>query len=267
MTRPRAWAQRYELIDLVTHVQASRMWRAYDKPIAPDGGPASDASDPRMHGCTGPRSARHTSPTVATPTCWTWWDPSPTGSWSSSPSGCRRWPCRGVARADDPHAAATTVAQAARAISSAHSRGVTRTAAASNVDDVPDGSVRLRGHGVDACLYGVEPDLEPVAADIHGLGSLLYCCLTARWPFDAEVGMPVAPQQDGRPVRLSYLVADVPDDLGDVIDKCWQGGYDQASEVAADLRERPPTSWQERRSPTHARPGAGVCWQAVWSER
>ena len=74
------------------------------------------------------------------------------------------------------------------------------------------------------------------------------------------------PQQDGRPVRLSYLVADVPDDLGDVIDKCWQGGYDQAS-GSPQTCERPPTSWRERRSPTHARPGAGVCWQAVWSER
>jgi hypothetical protein len=96
--------------------------------------------------------------------------------------------------------------------------------------------VRLRGHGVDACLYGVEPDLDPVAADIHGLGSLLYCCLTARWPFEADVGMPVAPQEDARPVRLSDLVADVPDDLCRIIEKCWSGGYDHASDVAADLR-------------------------------
>jgi len=235
----RAWAQRYELIDLVTHVQASRMWRAYDNRLRRTVGlRILDASDPRMHELhrAAIRAAHITDRRYANVLDVV--GPEPDGELVIITEWLPSLALPEVLREPmTPHAAATTVAQAARAISSAHSQGVTHgRLRPATLMMSPDGSVRLRGHGVDACLYGVEPDLEPVAADIHGLGSLLYCCLTARWPFDAEVGMPVAPQQDGRPVRLSYLVADVPDDLGDVIDKCWQGGYDQASEVAADLR-------------------------------
>jgi hypothetical protein len=152
------------------------------------------------------------------------------------------------------HAAATTVSQAARAISSAHSQGVTHgRLRPATLMLTPDGSVRVRGHGVDACLYGVEPDLDPVAADIHGLGSLLYCCLTARWPFEADVGLRVAPQVDGRPVPPGQLVADVPDALCEIIDKCWTGHYAHASEVASDLRSAVEETAHTPAQPARAR--------------
>jgi hypothetical protein len=64
----------------------------------------------------------------------------------------------------------------------------------------------------------------------------LYSCLTGRWPFETDVGLPVAAQENGRPVRVSRFVADVPESLCRIIDTCWQGGYSTAGEVAADLR-------------------------------
>lgn len=136
-----------------------------------------------------------------------------------------------------PKAAAATVAQAARAVASAHAQGVTHgRLRPATVMLLPDGGVRVRGHGVDASLYGTDPDLEPMAADVFGLGSLLYCCLTGRWPFDQPVGLPVAPQIDGRPARPSEFVADIPESLSRTIDRCWRGEYASAADLATDLR-------------------------------
>ncbi|HQR81060.1 MAG TPA: hypothetical protein PLT68_12660, partial [Actinomycetota bacterium] len=152
------------------------------------------------------------------------------------------------------HSAAATVAQAARAMASAHAQGVTHgRLRPASLMLLPDGMVRMRGHGVDACLYGREPELEPVAADLHGLGSLLYCCLTARWPFDADVGLPLAPQEGGRPVRPGRFVAGVPDRLSKIIGKCWAGGYTSAADVAADLRAAAEAMWQPRGQPVRTR--------------
>ena len=136
------------------------------------------------------------------------------------------------------HAATVTVGQAARAIASAHAQGVTHgRLRPATIMVQPDGSVRVRGHGVDASLYGREPDLEPVAADIHGIGSLLYACLSARWPFPTEVGLQWAPgAQRGNPAPVRGLVAEVPQDLARIVDRCWRGQYSNAADLAADLR-------------------------------
>lgn len=135
------------------------------------------------------------------------------------------------------HGAAFTMAQAARAIASAHAQGVIhghlRT---DSLMILSDGAVRVRGHGVDASLYGLEPDLEPNAADIHGLGSLLYACLTARWPFGERGGLPMAPQSKGKPQRPNNFIADVPEQLCKIIDRCWRGQYTSAADLADDLR-------------------------------
>ena len=103
------------------------MWRAYDNRLRRTVGlRILDASDPgcmRLHRAA--IRARHTSPTVATPTCWTWWDPSPTGAGHHHRVAAVAGPARGVARADDPMLRRPRWPQAARAISSAHSQGVT----------------------------------------------------------------------------------------------------------------------------------------------
>jgi hypothetical protein len=137
-----------------------------------------------------------------------------------------------------PHGAAVVMGQVAAAIASAHAQGVTHGhLRPANVLVLPDGAVRLRGHGVDAGLYGVSPDLDPVAADISGLGSLLYACLTARWPQDVRTGLPVARFVNDAPVPVSQCVADVPDRLCRIVDGCWQGGYQTADGVAEDLQD------------------------------
>jgi putative peptidoglycan lipid II flippase len=248
----RAWRERYELIDLVARVETSCMWRAYDNRLRRMVGLRTvDGSDPRVHDLQhGAIAAAHITDRrfanvldVMGPepddelVIITEWIPAIALT-------------EFLVEPMTAHAAAVTMAQAARAITSAHAQGVThgrlRPAA---LMLLPDGSVRMRGHGVDACLYGREPDLEPVAADIHGLGSLLYCCLTARWPFAADVGVPVGPQDDGRPVRPSQFIADVPESLSRIIDKCWRGGYSSAADVATDLRAEAAALWKPPRTP------------------
>jgi putative peptidoglycan lipid II flippase len=64
------------------------------------------------------------------------------------------------------------------------------------------------------------------------------------------VGVPIAPQQDGQPVRPSRFIADVPERLCDLIDGCWRGEYDNAADVAADLRAEAARLWNPPRQPT-----------------
>ena len=123
----RAWAQRYELIDLVTHVQASRMWRAYDNRLRRTVGlRILDASDPRMHELhrAAIRAAHITDRRYANVLDVV--GPEPDGELVIITEWLPSLALPEVLREPmTPHAAATTVAQAARAISSAHSQGVT----------------------------------------------------------------------------------------------------------------------------------------------
>ena len=246
----RIWRERYELIDLVARVGPSSLWRAYDNRLRRTVGlRAVDSSFPRLHDLQQAAIAAAHITDRRFANVLDVMGPEP----DDELIVITEW-IPGIALREflgDPmtrHGATSTVAQAARAIASAHAQGVTHgRLRPSALMLLPDGSVRVRGHGIDAGLYGRDPDLEPVAADIHGIGSLLYACLTARWPFTTDVGLPVAPQEDGRPVRPSRFVADIPASLCRIIDTCWQGGYATAAELAADLRqeaavltERPP---------------------------
>lgn len=154
----------------------------------------------------------------------------------------------------NPHGAAATTAQVARAIASSHAQGVNHGRLRPRcVTITPDGQVRVRGHGVDEALYGTEPEPDPAAADIHGIGSLLYACLTARWPGGPGTGLPPAPLIEGRPVEVEFL-AQVPRSLKSIITACWDGHYADVGAVAADLRaaaealaDRPNTPfWSHR---------------------
>lgn len=144
--------------------------------------------------------------------------------------------------------ASQLMTQVASAIAAAHAEGVTHGhLRPANVLLLPDGSVRLRGHGVDSGLYGVDPDMDPVAADIHGLGSLLYACLTGRWPFAVRTGLPVAPQVKNRPVDPEQFVADVPRQLSRIIDGCWRGQFSTADEVTSSLQAQSARLWNPPR--------------------
>jgi hypothetical protein len=235
----RIWRERYELIDLVARVGPSSLWRAYDNRLRRTVGLRTvDSSFPRLQDLHQAAIAAAHITDRRFANVLDVMGPEPDDELVI----ITEW-IPGLALPEfltEPmtaHGAASTVAQAARAISSAHAQGVTHgRLRPSALMLLPDGSVRVRGHGVDAGLYGRDPDLEPVAADIHGIGSLLYACLTARWPFDADVGLPVADQENGGPARPGRFVADIPESLCRIIDTCWRGGYSSAAEVASDLR-------------------------------
>lgn len=108
------------------------------------------------------------------------------------------------------------------------------------------GEVRVRGLGVDAALYGVVPaqlehDVE--RADVHGVGSLLYCAATGRWPDGLADGLPPAPRAGERVLQPSRVVADVPGSVDEVtarsvLDMAPPRGkapYDTLAELAAGL--------------------------------
>ncbi len=253
----RVWRERYELIDLVARVGPSNLWRAYDNRLRRTVGLRTvDCSFPRLSDLqqAAIAAAHITDRRFANVLDVMGPDPDDElviiTEWIPG-LALREF----LAEPMTAHGAASTVAQAARAIASAHAQGVTHgRLRPSALMLLPDGSVRVRGHGVDAGLYGRDPDLEPVAADIHGIGSLLYSCLTGRWPFETDVGLPVAAQENGLPVRASRFVADVPEPLCRIIDTCWQGGYATAAEVAADLRiESSALSRPVRRQVLHGR--------------
>lgn len=80
-----------------------------------------------------------------------------------------------------------------------------------------EGEIRLRGHCIDAQLFGVAPGGDPVAADIHGTGAIMMACLTARWPGSPATALRDAPIVGGKMTTPAQLMADLPDDLNEYV--------------------------------------------------
>lgn len=249
----RVWRDRYELTDLVTHTATVQLWRAYDIRLRRTVGlRIVNGEDPRIgrlhDGAVG--AARITDRRFINVLDVIGPDP------DDELVIITEWIPAIVMREvlEEPmtaHGAATLMTQVSSAIAAAHRQGVTHGhLRPANVLLLTDGTLRLRGHGVDAGLYGVDPPGDPIQADIHGLGSLLYACLTARWPFPVRTGLPVAPQDKGRPAHPDQFVAEVPRELCRIIDRCWGGQYSSADEVTAAItaeaersHRRPRRSW------------------------
>ena len=165
----------------------------------------------------------------------------------------------------EPFRAASIIAEAAGALSSAHAAGVAHMCLSpGSVRWSPTGEVKVVGLGIDAALAGISSE-EPVLADTEGLGKLLYAALTAHWPGDEAAALPPAPVSGGEPCSPRQVVAGIPLALSDIA--CRAMALDSASsgealaspgELAGELRAvlppAPPpaapalTGWHDRGS-------------------
>lgn len=85
-----------------------------------------------------------------------------------------------------------------------------------STDPQQEGQVRVRGLAVDAALWGPSPNPPVDLPDCHGIGSLLYTALTARWPEGLADGISGAPRHAGELLTPTAVVADIPGYLDDI---------------------------------------------------
>jgi hypothetical protein len=165
----------------------------------------------------------------------------------------------------EPFRAASIIAEAAGALSSAHAAGVAHMCLSpGSVRWNLTGEVKVVGLGIDAALSGISAD-EPVLADTEGLGKLLYAALTAHWPGPDAGSLPPAPVNAGEPCSPRQVLAGIPLPLSDLA--CRAMGLESASagevltspgELAGELRAllppAPPpaapalTAWRDHSS-------------------
>lgn len=115
--------------------------------------------------------------------------------------------------------AVIVVADVARAISAGLATNVNHgRLRPSSVIITDAGEVRVRGLAVDAALWGTLTDgLDRTRADVDGLGSLLYLCLTGMWPGGPDLGAPPAPRVGSVVLPPSRIRADVPKSMDELV--------------------------------------------------
>lgn len=138
-----------------------------------------------------------------------------------------------------PQESVTITRRVAQAISHIHAAGVTHgrlRPACVMIDQ--EGAVRLRGHMIDARIYGVEPGTDPAAADIAGIGALLLACLTGRWAGDTPTSLPPVPVFDGHWATPNQLRADLPKRLDTFVTRT-MASASHTSATQTTVREAP----------------------------
>lgn len=113
---------------------------------------------------------------------------------------------------------AAKVAQAVQAI---HRSGTTHgRITPSSVLMTSDGELKLRGHGVDAALWGQDFGSDPVGSDLFAVGAVLMACLTARWPLGPKDGLRAVPMTGGVLAAPSQLIAGLPAAVDSIVVRC-----------------------------------------------
>ncbi|MGA3153437.1 MAG: protein kinase family protein [Streptosporangiaceae bacterium] len=115
----------------------------------------------------------------------------------------------------EPSAGARIVAEAAAALSVAHSAGLAHLCLTPESLRWTTGGVKVTGLGIDAALAGLTAD-DPEAADTRALGRLLYATLTGLWPGPDYPALPPAPLSEGQPRSPRQVRAGVPAALDEV---------------------------------------------------
>lgn len=120
-----------------------------------------------------------------------------------------------------PQESALVALEVGQALESAHRAGAWHGRIRPDSVMITDSrEVRLRGLGVEAALWGVEPPGDPEVADIHGIGALLYAGLTTRWPSRSRAatdGLRPAHVVHGSTALPGSVVPDVPESLDAVV--------------------------------------------------
>ncbi len=128
---------------------------------------------------------------------------------------------------DQSHEAAVVAYEVGRALQAAHLQGVEHgRLRPSSVIITENGQVRVRGLGVDCALYGVDPGTDPVAADLHGVGALLFVGLTRHWPSISQEhetidNLPIVGPAGGRLPTPAEVASGVPAPLSRLASRCF----------------------------------------------
>ncbi|TXJ06990.1 MAG: hypothetical protein E6Q27_02590 [Aeromicrobium sp.] len=171
-----------------------------------------------------------------------------------------------LAQAPLPNArAADLVAELAEAMAHAHSLGVHhRRLTPHQVLLKQSGAVRIVGLGVQTALAPPDQSVTStevdkyVAADVQGIGRVLYACLVGRWPGGHIDGLRPAPTEHGELMRPRQVRAGISRRLDAVCDRILSperhphDALTDAASIAAQLRAI--TGFQEAPLPTVARP-------------
>jgi serine/threonine protein kinase len=111
---------------------------------------------------------------------------------------------------------ARIVAEAAEAMSAAHSAGLAHLCLTpDSLRWTPGGGVKITGLGINAALTGASAE-DPALADTRRLGMLLYAALTGHWPGPDCPSLPPAPMADGLPCSPRQVRAGVPAALDEI---------------------------------------------------
>jgi hypothetical protein len=122
----------------------------------------------------------------------------------------------------DPAWAAALVAEAAQAISVAHSAGLAHLKLVpGSLRWTSGGGAKITGLGMDAAIAGAgtaeDGAEDPAIVDTRHLAWLMYAAVTGYWPGPQDTGLPPAPTTDGAMCSPRQVSAGVPASIDSII--------------------------------------------------